>query len=128
MVYLELSKHDEISIDSSIQVLVELLHDYGLIDKDTSKYGNYVLSPGIESERLRIYGDGLSMERIRNMENRVYYVITHLGKAEYVDTLLTALKRYQQSVGDLHIAMHMMVVIFNIYYPILLQVVQSVLR
>lgn len=40
MVYLELSKHDEISNDGSIQAPVELLHDYELIDKDTTKNGN----------------------------------------------------------------------------------------
>lgn len=67
--------------------------------------------PGIESKRLRIFGDGLSMERIRNMDKRLYSVITHPRKAEFVDTILTALKCCQPSVGDLHIAMHMMVVI-----------------
>ena len=33
LMYLELSKFDEVSNDGSVQVLIELLHDYGLIEK-----------------------------------------------------------------------------------------------
>ena len=41
LMYLELSKFDEISNDGSVQVLIELLHDYGLIEKDTDKLLEY---------------------------------------------------------------------------------------
>ena len=89
MIYLELSKHNKISNDGAIQVLVEFLHDYCLIDKDSDNYGSYILSTDIESKRLRIYRNGLSIERIRNMENRVYSIITHPGKDEFVEVILT---------------------------------------
>ena len=42
LLYLEVSKFDEISNNRCIQVLVELLHDYGLIDKDSNRAGHYV--------------------------------------------------------------------------------------
>ena len=82
----------------------------------------------MQGRRLRIYGDCLSMEKIRSMENRVYSVVTHPGKAEFVDVILRALKQCRQGIGDLHVGMHMMVVIFNVFYPGMLQVVQAVLR
>ena len=63
------------------------------------------------------------MERIRKMENRVYSIITHPEKAEFVEVILTAFKRCQQGVGHLHIAMHMMNFIYSIYYPGLLRIV-----
>ena len=77
---------------------------------------------------MRIYGDCLSMEKIRHMQNRVYSVVTHPGKAEFVSVLLEALHQCQQGVGDLHIGMHMMVLIYKIYYPGMMQVLQAVLR
>ena len=94
MVYLDLSKHNQISNDGSIQVLVELLNDFGMIDKDRDNCGSYKLSPDIQSKRLRIHCDGLSMEKIRNMEHIVYSIATYPGKAEFVEINLTALKRY----------------------------------
>ena len=126
--YLDLSKFDEISNDGCIQMLVEMLHDYGLIDKDENRKGHYKLVNNIQDRRLRIYGDCLSMEKIRSMENRVYSVVTHPGKAEFVDVILRALKQCRQGIGDLHVGMHMMVVIFNVFYPSMFQVVQAVLR
>ena len=69
--YLDLSKFDEISNDGCIQMLVEMLHDYGLIDKDKNRIGYYKAVDSIRHRRLRIYGDYLSMEKIRHMENRV---------------------------------------------------------
>ena len=128
LMYLELSKFDEISNDGSVQVLIELLHDYGLIEKDTGNIGHYSLVENIDKRRMRIYGDCLSMEKIRQVQTRVYSAITHPGKAEFVRVILEALTQCQQGVGDLHIAMHMLVLIFKIYYPGMLQVVQAVLR
>ena len=68
MLYLELSKFDEISNDGCIQVLVELLHDFGLINKDPNREGYYVKVDNLEQRRVRIYGDCLSMDKIRHMD------------------------------------------------------------
>ena len=40
MLYLDLSKFDEISNDGCIQMLVEMLYDFGLIDKDMDRNPN----------------------------------------------------------------------------------------
>ena len=95
VMYLDLSKFDEISNDGCIQMLVEMLHDCGLIDKDINRVGHYKLVDNIQDKRLRIYGDCLSMEKIRHMENRVYSVVTHPGKADFVEVIMSALKQYQ---------------------------------
>ena len=85
VVYLELSKFDKISNDGCIQMLVELLHDYGLIEKDKTRKGHYKPVDNLEHKRLRIYGDCLLMEKIRHMmHNRIYSVVTHPGKNEFV--------------------------------------------
>ena len=76
-------------------MLVELLHDYGLIEKDSNREGHYVPVSNLKSRRVRIYGDCLSMEKIRHMQNRVYSVVTHPGKAEFVSVLLEALHQCQ---------------------------------
>ena len=96
--------------------------------KDNDKIGHYSLVENIDKRRMRIYGDCLSMEKIRQVQTRVYSAITHPGKAEFVRVILEALAQCQQGVGDLHIAMHMLVLIFKIYYPGMLQVIQAVLR
>lgn len=85
---LELSTFDEISNDSSVQVLIELLHDYGLINKDTGKHGHYSLVENIGKRRMRINGNCLSMEKIRQVKMRVYSAITHPGKAAFVQVTL----------------------------------------
>ena len=54
--------------------------------------------------------------------------MTHPGKSEFVSVILDALRRCQQGVGDLHIGMHMLVLIYNTFYPGMLQVVQAVLH
>ena len=77
MLYLELSKFDEISSDCCIQVLDELLHDFGLIEKDINRDGHYVTIDKLDQRRVRIYGDCLSMDKIWHMENRIYSVVTH---------------------------------------------------
>ena len=41
VMYLELSKFVEISNDVCIQMLVQLLYDYGMIDKHETKKGHY---------------------------------------------------------------------------------------
>ena len=40
ILYLELSKFDEISNDGSVQVLIEILHDCGLINKYPDRNGH----------------------------------------------------------------------------------------
>ena len=61
MLYLDLSKFDEISNDGCIQMLVEMLRDFGMIDKDQDRPGHYKLANNVAHKRLRIYGDCLSM-------------------------------------------------------------------
>ena len=92
------------------------------------KKEHYQPAIDLDHKRLRIYGDCLSMEKLRHINNRIYSVVTHPGKTEFVNTILQALSRCQQGVGDLHVAMHMLVMIYKIYYPGMLQVVQAVLR
>lgn len=67
----------------------------------------------LAQRRVRIYGDCISMDKIRKMENKIYSVVTHPGKAEFVNVILDALDRYQQGVCDLHIGMHMLVLIYK---------------
>ena len=128
LLYLELSKFDEISNDGCIQVLVELLHNYDLIDKDINREVHYVLLSNLKNRQVRIYGDCLSIDKIRHIQNRVYSIVTHPGKAEFVSVILNALNQCQQGVGDLHIRMCMMVLIYTVYYPWMIQVIQAVLR
>ena len=127
VMYLELSKFDEISNDGCIQMLVELLYDYGLIDKHETKKEHYEPVNDLDHACLRIYSDCLSREKIRHMHNIIHSVVTHLGKTEFVHTILLALSRCQQGVGGLHTAIHMLVMIYKVYYPAMLQVVQAVL-
>ena len=68
------------------------------------------------------------MEKIRQMYNRVYSVVTYPGKVEFVSVILDALNQYQQGVIDLHIEIHMIVLIYKVYYPGTLKVIQMVLR
>ena len=63
VMYLDLSKFDEISNDDCTQMLIEMLHDYSLIEKDMNKTGHYKLVNNIGDRRLRIYGDYLLMEK-----------------------------------------------------------------
>ena len=51
VMYLELSKFDEISNDGCIQMLVELLYDYGLINKHDTKKGHY--QPAVDLDHKR---------------------------------------------------------------------------
>ena len=106
-----MSKFDEISNDKCIQVLVELLHDFVLMEKDINRDDHYVTVNKLDQHRVRIYGDYLSMDNIRQMENRVYSVVTHPGKSEFVNVILEVLNRFQLVVGDLHIIMHMLLLI-----------------
>ena len=105
-----------------------MLHDFGLIYKDPDRDDQYVPVQNMEQRRVRIYGDCLSMDKIRHMENRVYSVVTHPGKSEFVSVILDALRRCQQGVGNFHIGMHMLVLVYKIFYPGMLQVVQAILR
>ena len=62
------------------------------------------------------------------MKNRVYALVTHPSKADFVEIIISALKQCQQGIGDLHVAMYMLVLIYAVFYPGMLQVVQAVLR
>ena len=62
------------------------------------------------------------------MHNRIYSVVTHPGKTEFMHTILQVLNQCQQGVGDLHVAMPMLVMIFKVYYPAMLRVVHAMLR
>ena len=61
LLYPKLSKFDEISNYGWIKILVKLLHDYGLIDKDINRDGHYLPVSNLVKRRVRIYGDCLSM-------------------------------------------------------------------
>ena len=63
MLYLDSSNFDDISSDGSIKILVEILHNFGLIDKDVDRNGHYELDNNIGDQKLRIYGDCLLMEK-----------------------------------------------------------------
>ena len=64
ILYLDLSKFDEISNDGYIQMLIKILHDFGLIDKDVDRNGHYKLANNLGDKSLRIYGDCLSMKKL----------------------------------------------------------------
>lgn len=115
------------TLNYCIQVLVELLHNYGLIDKYIYRERHCVPILNLKSRQVRIYSDCLSMEKKRHMQNRVYSVVTHPGKVDFFSNILDALNQYQQGVGDLHIGMHMMVLLYKVCYLGMIQVLQAVL-
>jgi hypothetical protein len=61
LMYLPLRQHDEILKDGCLQVMVELLHDFGLLNKSETK-GHYDLTPNVEKRMLYLSGDCLSMD------------------------------------------------------------------
>ena len=96
-------------------MLVKLLHDYGIIEKDDIRKRHYKPVSDLEYKRLRICGDFLLMEKIRHMHNRIYSVVTHPGKTEFVYTILQYLNQYQQGGDELCLTIHMLVMIpYNI--------------
>lgn len=86
--YLELWNFDENSNDGYIYIcmLVNTLHDYGLIVKDATKTGYYKSVSDLEHKQSRICGYCLLMKKRRYMNNKIYYVVTHPGKIECVHT------------------------------------------
>ena len=123
VMYLELSKVSKTSNGGCIQMLVELLNDYGLIDKHPTKERHHQLVSNLEHKRLRTYGDCLSMEKIGHMHNIIYYAVTRPGNTDFLHIMLQALNRCQHGVVDMHIAMYILVMIYKVYYPAILQVV-----
>ena len=86
-----MSKFDEISNNGCMQVLVELLHGFGISNEDMYHSGNYVPLHDLQQRRVMVYDDCLSMEEIRYMINRVYSVVTNPGKVEFVSVILDVL-------------------------------------
>ena len=127
MIYLPLSQHDEVSKDGCLQVIVELLHDFGLLTKSERK-GQYDLAPGAEQRLIFLSGDCLSMDNLRHQQNRVSKQLTHPGNAEFVHNIMKAMNCIREGVGDLHVHMHMLNVIYIYLYPAFLQTCQAVLR
>eukprot|EP00978_Attheya_sp_CCMP212_P000817 scaffold1711_cov60-Attheya_sp.AAC.5 len=70
MICLPLSQHDEVSKDGCLQVIVKLLHDFGLLKKSNRK-GHYDLAPGAKKRLIFLSGDCLSMNNLRHQQNRV---------------------------------------------------------
>eukprot|EP00978_Attheya_sp_CCMP212_P030616 scaffold113168_cov100-Attheya_sp.AAC.1 len=126
MIYLPLSQHDEVSRDGCLQVIVELLHDFGLLKKSHRK-GHYDLAPGAEKRLIFLSGDCLSMDNLRHQQNRVRRQLTHPGNAAFVHNIMQAMNCIREGVGDLHVHMHMLTVIYIFFYPAFLQTCQAVL-
>ena len=75
-----------------------------------------------------VNGDLLSMDNMRNIKNRVLALIIHPGKSQLSKTILGALAKVREGSGDLHILMHMLVIIYIYYSGAFLQPIQSLLK
>ena len=148
MLYLSLSRHEEVQKLGMIQMIVELLYDFGILEK--LPHSLYKCSDGYENKVIRLYGDCLSYQTLKGkhrnefqnnqqffliftsspsaMYNDVFAEVTHPGKVDVAVQLINAVGTLRQGVGDLHISMHMLVVVFMFFYPGFLQVVQAVLH
>ena len=73
LMYLEISKLDEVSNEGGVQVLVEMFHDFGLIEKDPSRKCHFNPVPSLEQRRLRVHGDWLSIEKSKYGEQGILY-------------------------------------------------------
>ena len=105
-----------LGLEKLVTISLKRLHYNVKVYKCIHKEVHYQPVPNMQQRQVRIYGDCLSMEKIRHMQNIFYYVITHPGKAEFVSVILNPLNQCQQGVGNLHILMHMLVLIYKIHY------------
>ena len=120
LLYLDLSKFDEIYNDMHIQILVELFHYYELINKNHSRKGYYKTVPNIFDYRLLIYNDSLSIEKIQHIVNRIYSTVTHSSKVKFVGVIFPVLKKNHQGIGYLNNELYLLVLIYTMYHPGLL--------
>ena len=109
-------------------MFVELLHDYGIIEKDDKREGYYVPAEGIKAKRLFLFGDGLSIGNLKVLETKIIREVTKPNKTEFVSAILKVLPCIHHGVGDFHMQMHILAAIYSLYYPSFLQVCQAVLR
>ena len=105
------------------------LEDIGLIESRGEGQG-YRLAKDIQHRLVYWYGDRKSIIQIMNMVPRLRNeeARANVDDADLATTLLAALRRVHLFPGDLHILMHMLHVIFRVYYGAFLQCFQTVLR
>lgn len=106
-------------ISTALRVILESRYPVG---------HGHSLPPDIMERKLFLLGDCLSMDNIRYQHSRVLKMLTHPGQSEFVKNILTAMRQVREGPGDLHIGMHMLVLIHLYFYPGLLQVCQANLQ
>jgi hypothetical protein len=97
------------------------------LNKSETK-GHYDLAPNAEKRMLYLAGDCLSMDNFRHQQNRFKQRLTHPGNAQFMHNIMRAMNSVREGVGDLHVHMHQLTVIYAFFYPAFLQTCQAVLH
>ena len=122
------SPHDEVSTTGIALVVTGLLLTVGMLVSRGVGQG-YRLANNALKRTLMLYGDRLS---IVNVENLVPKLMNEQCRGntddESATVLLQALSRVRMFPGDLHITMHMLALVYGLFYGGFLQPFQAVLR
>ena len=128
MMFLKMSPHDEVSTAGIALVVIGLLLTVGLVVSRGDGKG-YRLANNALKRTLFLYGDRLS---IINVENLVPKLMNEQCRGntddESATVYLEALSRVRMFPGDLHILMHMLALVYGLFYGGFLQPFQAVLR
>ena len=127
LMLLRMSRFDEVTKEGALQVFIQLLYDFGLLDKHGNT-ANYKAVADIANRLVMLSGDCLSNDNMRAMDTKVRAQSTHLGLEDYVKQIILAMNQVRECPGDLHIGMHMVCVIFKYFYGGCIQAVQAILH
>ena len=115
----EVSKRDEIKTCEYGMAVIEMLVLVGILVESSNDNGTIMwkTSPDYEERMLFLFVDGLSFDRHRYFVKQLTKIeATFLDNHKQCIEFQKALSRVKEVSGPLHIAFHMLQVIFNVYH------------
>ena len=120
-----ITPHDEMKKDEAMLAMVQIFVDLGLIEENEQH--EFSLCPGAEKRYIFQYGDVLTIQKWYQLAIVILHKMTHIGKEEYVEMMMTVYNNFIKCQDYLHENIHRLQFIFTIYYGGFIQACQVVL-